>query len=313
MEILLAIDGGATRTRCMAFDREGRLIGQGAGGPSNHLQFRRETVAASLSQAIGGALAESGGGSVALVCAGLAGVDFDGAGGQEAAAIFQNIGFPKVALYGDMVIAHRGALAGSPGVLAAAGTGAVFLGVGASGEVLKAGGWGPLYGDEGSAGWIARRGLAAAARAHDGRGPATALLGAISEALHLDRFRDSIARIYTGAMEASGVAALSRVVCQVAEQSDPVALSILQEAGEELALGAAALVRRLTPDSGGCLVSYHGAMLESCPLVFDRFRSSLQLAAPNARLVPPRFEPALGAYLLGCETLGWKPRYVASL
>jgi glucosamine kinase len=48
MEIILAIDGGGSRTRCLAIDRDGRVVGEGAGGPSNHLLVEAAVVARSL-------------------------------------------------------------------------------------------------------------------------------------------------------------------------------------------------------------------------------------------------------------------------
>ena len=57
-----------------------------------------------------------------------------------------------------------------------AGTGSVAYGRNAAGKTARAGGWGYLAGDEGSAYWIGREALAALALALDGRGPPTALL-----------------------------------------------------------------------------------------------------------------------------------------
>jgi len=37
MELILAIDGGGTRTRCLAINREGKVLGEHLRGPSNHL------------------------------------------------------------------------------------------------------------------------------------------------------------------------------------------------------------------------------------------------------------------------------------
>ena len=78
----------------------------------------------------------------------------------------------------DAVLAHAGALNGEPGVVLIAGTGVVALAIDANGALRTADGWGPWLGDEGGSTWIGSAGLRTALRAHDGRGPSTALLDA---------------------------------------------------------------------------------------------------------------------------------------
>src|SRR5262249_7281093 len=75
-----------------------------------------------------------------------------------------------------------GGLAGQPGVVLIGGTGSVAYGRNAAGCAARAGGWGYLAGDEGSAYWIGRESLTAVALALDGRGPAAAVTAPLSGA-----------------------------------------------------------------------------------------------------------------------------------
>src|SRR6516164_9340077 len=93
-------------------------------------------------------------------------------------ALLVSLRAQRVAVTSDAVIAHAGALDGQPGVVLIAGTGVVALAIGADGALRTADGWGPWLGDEGGGAWIGAAGLRAALRAHDGRGPSTALLDA---------------------------------------------------------------------------------------------------------------------------------------
>jgi N-acetylglucosamine kinase-like BadF-type ATPase len=307
MEVILAIDGGGSRTRCLAIDRRGRVVGRGLSGPSNHLLVASEVVRRSLAEATGEALKQGGlrQGDLFGVSGGMAGVDYDGTGACEIEAILHELSFARSIINGDMVIAHAGALAGRPGVLALAGTGSSILGISAQGERVKVGGWGPVYGDEGSAYRIGRKALVAAARAYDGRGPATSLLEALLSALGVSDFRETVSRVYAGGMEPREIAALSRVAYEVAEAGDEVARAIFLEAGEELAESVEAAVRRLGMGGDETLVSYQGSILEACALVRERFGEALRRRLPQVSVLPPRFEPVIGAYLLGCEALGW--------
>lgn len=309
MEAILAIDGGGSRTRCLAISWDGCTLGEGESGPSNHLLVALDVVRHSLLEATSRALTQSGLNHADIVCvsAGLAGVDYDQAGAREMAEMLREIGFTRAIINGDMVVAHAGALQGRPGVLALAGTGSAILGIGINKERVKVGGWGPVYGDEGSAYRIGQMALRAAARAYDGRGPTTALSEAILRAWKLNDFRETVERVYVRGMAAREIAALSRIAYQVAETGDDVARSIFLQAGEELAESVRAAISRLNLDKLATLVSYQGAVLDSCTLVRENFVACLKKSYPQASVLPPRFEPVIGAYLLGCEAIGWKP------
>lgn len=66
---------------------------------------------------------------------------------------------PRVVALSDLELAHAGAFAGGPGVLLIAGTGSGAYAVDERGRVKRAGGWGPLIGDDGSAFWLGREAL----------------------------------------------------------------------------------------------------------------------------------------------------------
>jgi N-acetylglucosamine kinase-like BadF-type ATPase len=307
IEVILAIDGGGSRTRCHAITRAGRTLGTGESGASNHLLVDREIVRASITEAINAALSEARLERSDVIClsAGLAGVDYDGSGAAEMEELFREIGFVKAVINGDMVIAHAGALGGAPGVLALAGTGSAILGIDAKGRRIKVGGWGPVYGDEGSAYFIGRSALIAAARAFDGRGPQTALQYALMRALGLRHFKETVQRIYLEKMEAREIASLCRAADETAQAGDEVARSIFLRAGEEMAEGVAAAIRQLDLTGEHRLVSYQGSVFESCTIMREQFSESLRQMFPDISVQAPRAAPVVGAFCFGCEYLGW--------
>jgi N-acetylglucosamine kinase-like BadF-type ATPase len=67
----------------------------------------------------------------------------------------------RVRVISDVEAAYLGALGAGAGILLLAGTGSMALGRDARGRWARAGGWGPLLGDEGSAFWIGREWLRA--------------------------------------------------------------------------------------------------------------------------------------------------------
>jgi N-acetylglucosamine kinase-like BadF-type ATPase len=253
------------------------------------------------------ALANAGLSRAAVRCAaaGLAGVDYDGAGADIARRLVDGVGAEVVAIEGDVVIAHLAALGGRPGVVALAGTGSNILGIGPDGTRVKVGGWGPLYGDEGSAHEIGRQALVAAARAYDGLGPRTDLIGAIIRRFGLREFRDTLDAIYGAGLGTTDVAALAPLVEDVAKSGDDVAREILVRAGTDLADGVAVIMDRLEFGDQPRLVSYQGAVLESCTAAREAFVLALGQRVDRVRIEAPRDPPIIGAYVLGRRTLNW--------
>jgi N-acetylglucosamine kinase len=152
-----------------------------------------------------------------------------------------------------------------------AGTGAISFGKSPEGERGRAGGWGYLVGDEGSAYDIAREGLRAALRAADGRGESTQLVEMIQAHLHIERMSALVPAVYrhnmrdgiTSPMRPDQMAALAPLVTQAAESGDAVAQGIVQRAGVELSLNVLAVARRLRLPSPVPLALAGGLLLKS--------------------------------------------------
>jgi glucosamine kinase len=307
-EILLAVDGGGTRTRCAVFDHRGKIVAETLTNSVNHLVANSKQALESMAGCISNALRDSATGKeqVRAVSVGLAGVDLRGEGAVEAAEFLGDSGFETCFIHADIVTAHAGAFGGGRGVLALSGTGSAILGVSQDGRGVMGGGWGPAYGDEGSAHWIGQQALRAAAAAYDGRGPATLLVGSICEALGFQDFSETLHCIYRSQTQVGLIAELSLTTERAATAGDRVALEILTNAGEELARGVEAVVRGLGVSSSECRVSWEGGVLRNSEIVRTHFCSAIHRLLPEACVAPPLFDPLYGAYLMGCKSLGWE-------
>jgi N-acetylglucosamine kinase-like BadF-type ATPase len=121
-----------------------------------------------------------------------------------------------------------------PAAALIAGTGSLALARDAQGRTARAGGWGPLIGDEGSAYWVARQALQAVVRAADGRRQPTELTAPLLEACCPGRpILDLPAAV--AAMDRSRLAALAPIVTRTAEAGDSAAAEIVGQAAEHLA------------------------------------------------------------------------------
>ena len=187
-------------------------------------------------------------------------------------ALLASLRTERVTVTSDAVLAHAGALNGEPGVVLIAGTGVVALAIDANGALRTADGWGPWLGDEGGSTWIGSAGLRAALRAHDGRGPSTALL---------DAARARFGAPETWPAQLTDAAALGSFAPDVlAAQGDAAALAISSAAAEALAATARAAGNGPVAMVGGLAeVQALRARLDLIPAAGDALDGALRLGA----------------------------------
>ncbi len=180
-----------------------------------------------------------------------------------------------VQVLSDAEAAYHAALGDTPGVLILAGTGSMALGRDARGGWARAGGLGPLLGDEGSAFWIAREWLRTSRRDEDFR-----------LARRLLATSDPVAR----------VAALAPEVLRRASAGSPRARRIIRRGQEALADLLVATARKLRTRPP-VAVSWGGSLLG-----VESYRSGLWRAVRRQGLeievCPPRKNAAEAAMRL---------------
>src|SRR5262249_39601899 len=147
-------------------------------------------------------------------------------------------------------------------VVVIAGTGSIAYGRTQDGRDARAGGWGYLMGDEGSAYSIGRAALQAASQALDGRGDPTLLTQAVPAHFGLQTLYEVHTAVYSLAISRPQIAGLAAVVAQTARQGDQVTTDLLAEAGQALAQSALAVVDRLNMLPAGANVYTTGGVFQ---------------------------------------------------
>jgi N-acetylglucosamine kinase-like BadF-type ATPase len=185
-------------------------------------------------------------------------------------------------------------------VVVIAGTGSVGYGESALGEPIRVGGFGYLFGDEGSSFAIARNALAGAMRLTD-RGVLTDLGAAAMAFFDYPDLRALARAVALREVDRPHVAAFARVVHDAARLGDPQAQAIVDEAAAALAGLAQLVVERFgSADRPPVPVAFVGGGMENAG-----FRAAaeerLAAASPVAHIVAPAGEPALGAALMALE------------
>ena len=310
--LLLGIDGGGTGTDALLADEAGRVLGRGHAGASNIKAVGVIAGLAALSDALANAFQSAGIAprSVAVACLGLAGFDR-----PEDHALLEawnrDGGIAEVLLPvndGELVVAAASETPGGWGLGVISGTGSIAVGVGPDGQSARAGGWGALFGDEGSAYFLIREALRLVARRADGRDPAIVgdpLTNGLCRSFEVARPVDLVSAVYHPKLDRAALSAHAPAVVAAAEAGDPGAIGLIDRAARDLAETVAAVSRALgldpeTPTPLGLA----GGTLLNCQELRRRLLEALDrepdLGPIRAVEVP---EPAIGAVRLALREL----------
>jgi N-acetylglucosamine kinase-like BadF-type ATPase len=254
---ILGVDAGGSATRAVLV-ADGEVLARFEEPPLNVL-LQADAVDRLVAMITGSGAAAAG--------LGLAGLR----GPEHVAEMERRLGTATgvdVVVVDDTEAALAGAFGDGPGIVVIAGTGSNAVGRAADGSTARAGGYGYLLGDEGSAYWFANHALRAALRSHDRSGPKSAALEA-AVTTHYRRDFDAIVRlVYSDPTDRQLFARLAPTV--MALDDDPVMAGIL-DAGCDYLVGLATVLRaQLATDAAELPVAMHGGVFRS-PYVRGRF------------------------------------------
>jgi N-acetylglucosamine kinase-like BadF-type ATPase len=306
--LFLGVDGGGTKTHFVLVDYDGNLIASHEGPTFYHLEVGMDGVRAVLADGLATLFRQAGidGRAVAYAFLGLPAHGEDSAAQPLLDAMPQPLlGHSRYRCGNDMVCAWAGSLAGADGINIVAGTGSIGYGERA-GRSARVGGWGEVFGDEGSAYWIAVQGLNTFTRMSDGRLPRGPLYDIFKQEFDLGAGLDLdlCARIMN-AHDRSHVAAASRLVARAAQQGDSHAIRIFDEAARELVAIVDAVRRALELAPGEPVpLSYSGGVFEAGALMLDPFRRHLAAQSAAYRLQAPIVAPSGGAAIYAAKLAG---------
>jgi N-acetylglucosamine kinase-like BadF-type ATPase len=296
MKLFLGVDGGQSGTTAVIGDEHGRVLGTGEAGPCNHAGLAEGR--AKLERAVAGSLAaacqEAGFDPAAVTfevaCFGMSGGPEDK---EEILSALLRTG--RLVVTTDAVIALAGATANGQGIIVIGGTGSIAFARNAEGRGVRAGGWGYIYGDEGGAFDIVRQALRAILRMDEGWGPPTRLRDLLLEATASRTANEVLHKFYTADWPRSRVATLAPAVDSAAAEGDSVAVQIIGNAAQDLAVLASSARGQLWRPDDPVDLAYIGGVFQS-RLLLERFRMLVELGGAT-RCGPPLRGPAEGALL----------------
>ncbi len=287
--LYIGIDAGGSKTRLLARTAGSAQALQLKATGANLLRHGEDHVARLFARLVRQAQQSYPGHSLGAVVAGVAGAGETRAQRSLSGRIRGLLGaIPVLEIVHDGVIALEAAFPGESGMLLIAGTGSAVLARTAGGVFTRAGGWGYLFGDEGSGYAIGRRGLAAIAHALDG-GPATLLCDLVQDR-HGIRGRHALLKgVSSGRLP---IQHMAPSVLTAAEAGDTVAQDIVGEEVLALAWQARWLQQR-TPDISPRICPTGGMIRSSYYL--ESLARTLQGMLPGFRLCRQAQPSTVGA------------------
>lgn len=304
--MFIGVDGGGSKTALVLIDREGAVRATHVAGGSYYLTLGMEALGTLISTSVEALLGK------ARVSARDVEYAFFGlpAYGEDRVATAQMDALPSEVLRpesfacgNDMICGWAGSLVCGDGINVVAGTGSICYGE-RRGASARCGGWGELFSDEGSAYWIACRGLDVFARMSDGRVTPGPLYQLMRQRLNIGADLEMCGHVYvTLGGDRARIAQICPLVVEAAASGDHRAVAILEQAAHELALLVDTTRWRLGFGADDAVdVSYSGGVFDSAS-VLKQFTAAL-VSRGEYRLCEPAFPPVVGAAIYAAKRCG---------
>jgi N-acetylglucosamine kinase-like BadF-type ATPase len=289
--LLLAVDGGNSKTDVLLLDVDGRVLAKVRGPSCAPIHHGLEGAMDALDLLVGRAYADARSVLGEPVCPAL--------------GVFALAGAD---------LPHEEETDRGWGVAVVCGAGINGVGVGPDGAVVRFPALGAISGDWGGGYDVGLAALVAAARAQDGRGAPTLLATAVPAHFGLaDPLSVSVA-LHLGELSLSRLVELPPVVFDAARRGDQVAADVVRRLADEVTAFALATIRRLELERDDLDVVLGGGLLRAgLPLLDDAVRAGIHGQAPGARVLVVDGEPIVGAALLALTEAGASPAAAARL
>lgn len=250
--LILAIDGGATKTALTLRNTDNKILFETQTTSSNYQAIGGEkvfTVIHDLMLQVADYLNEQEP-IIDVGIFGLAGIDStDGMltakNIVEHAIAEASLTIHKVIVENDAESTMLGATNGRKGALLISGTGAIAYGTDGLGHIFRSGGWGHRVGDEGSGYWIGQEILRAVFRMEDGRGEPTILKDLVYAELDINTIDEASLWIFRPTYTNAQIASMTSLLKSAVTQGDAIAIKIAQEAANELALLGTTILKKI--------------------------------------------------------------------
>jgi len=304
---VLAFDAGNSKTDVALVSADGRVLGTARGGGFEPHIVGAFAAVEGLAPLVAAAALEAGftlddTPLVQQVSACMANADLP-IEEERLAEAFESFGWAEsVYVTNDTFALLRAGVDEPRGVAVVCGAGINCAGLLPDGRTARFAALGKISGDWGGGQQLAEEAFWAAARADDGRGPATALTTALPAYYGVASVTALIEALHLGDIPVASRLEATPVLFQVAAGGDAVATELVRQQAEEIVAMAVVAMRRLDLlDEPADVVLGGGVLTAGHPLLMETVVRLLSAAAPKAVPHVVDVPPVVGAALLGLD------------
>ncbi len=290
MKYYLGIDGGGTRTTAVASDESGKVLVKSVGKSINFYSVGMEKARENLANVIKDIYENIGEVEFEAACIGCSALDDEASESVIASLCDGIIKAKKIGMNSDVYVALASSGEDKCRIVAICGTGSIVTGIDENGNVKTKGGWGHIFGDEGSAYSIAVNALKASAMLYD-EGKITPLVKKAEEFFEVDDFRLAIDKIYSPEATKDVLAEFSVKVGEVA-QEDFVAKTVLINEAHFFSKTVLALLNEM---KNCTLVSLYGGVFQHNEFFRNAFIEDVKEFHPDLKIEMLTLPPEEGA------------------
>lgn len=305
-ELVVAVDGGGSKTDVVALSMDGTVVDRAIGGGSSPHFIGLEASVRQIDELVRGVSGEAG---VASANVYLSGLDFPSEVTEFSDAIAGLAwATPTTTVENDLYALLRAGTSEKDAVAVVCGTGINALGRRADGEVARFAAVGLISGDWGGGTGLGESALWHAARDADLRGAPTTLTAAIPGLFGVESITELTRGLHLGKLRWSDLASLAPLVFEHADAGDAVAGELVDRQALEIALMATSCIRRLELEGVAVPVVLGGGVIAPRhPRLMASIERELAARAPLARIHHIASAPIVGAALLALESAGATP------
>ena len=305
---IIGVDGGGTKTVAALANLKGKILAKSKTGPSHFIKAGLEETILNITEVIEKVMAlltSSQKREIVSTFVGLTAIEENKEMGQKIKKLLSQqpkisgIFKGKVIVGSDQIVAFRSGTDEKEGVVLISGAGCAAHGWRGKKEA-KTSGWG-YFNDEGSGFWIGQEAYRAVYKDLDERGPKTLITKLVFRKLKLKNIEDLKKKVYTPDLIKT-ILSFSTLVDRASKRNDRVAKNILIKAGNELALAANTVIKKLNFQTAKFPLGLAGKMFKS-KLVLDTVKKEIKKIAPQAKFIRPKSEPVIGAIKLALEQI----------
>jgi N-acetylglucosamine kinase-like BadF-type ATPase len=305
--LVLAVDGGNSKTDLALLRADGALLAHVRGGLSSPHHLGLDGAMTLLEQLHGAALEQAGIGAGTVADAAqflLAGLDFPAEERRLHEAVVARGWARGVAVGNDTFAVLRAGTERGWGVAVVCGAGINCVGVGPDGRHVRFPALGAISGDWGGGFGVGLAALSAAARSEDGRGPETALERTVPAHFGVATPAALAEAIHLGEIPLRRLVELPPVVFDAAAL-DQVAAGIVDRLAAEVVTLVHVTLRRLELADGPADVLLGGGLLRRADgRLMEAIRAGLEDLGDAIALRHSDSPPIVGAALLALDDLG---------